>query len=361
MPKPVPATYGAAASRPKETPSRFVPEAAAPYVAGTGFGIARDVWSGSFKAEGNAIEIRPSRLQTLAPTVVRVAIDAWGRVAELTGDGTTLERFTLEPEVLTNDLFTKNGQRAQLTYHELSPVLVHAILSIEDRRFFEHPGLDLFGVARALLRNVGDDHIGQGGSTITQQLVKNTYLSPERTYARKFAEAMLALALERRLSKEDIFALYCNEVYLGQRGAVAVRGVEQAAHVYFGKDVRDLSLAEAAALAGMIQGPTHYSLDRHADAAKARRATVLGTMVRDGWITLEQAALATKEPMAVVPVTDTSKSVAPYFIDYVNRVAESQVENSGRDQHGERIYTTIDLDLQQFAEAAIQRQLERLD
>src|SRR5437660_3479186 len=110
----------------------------------------------------------------------------------------------------------------------------------------------------------------------------------------------------------------------------------------------------------MIQGPTHYSLDRHVDAAKARRATVLGTMVRDGWITLEQAALAAKEPTAVVPVTN-SKSVAPYFIDYVNRVAESQVENSGRDQHSERIYTTIDLDLQQFAEAAIKRQLERLD
>ena len=134
-------------------------------------------------------------------------------MADLTGDGLALERFTLEPEALANDLSTKNGQRTQLTYHELPPVLVHAILSIEDRRFFAHRGLDLFGVARALLRNVGDDHIGQGGSTITQQLVKNTYLSPERTYRRKFAEAMLAFALERRLSKEDIFALYCNEVF----------------------------------------------------------------------------------------------------------------------------------------------------
>src|SRR5207244_11342641 len=127
----------------------------------------------------------------------------------------------------------------------LPPVLVQAILSIEDRRFFVHRGLDLFGVARALLRNVGDDRIGQGGSTITQQLVKNTYLSSERTYRRKFAEAMLAFSLDRRLSKEDIFALYCNEVYLGQRGAVAIRGVEQAARLYFGKDVKDLSLAEA--------------------------------------------------------------------------------------------------------------------
>ncbi len=270
-----------------------------------------DVWSGSFQVEGNTIEIRPARMQTFSPSIVKVAVNGNNRISELTGDEVTLDSLTLEPEVLTNDLFSKTGQRTQLAFHQI--------------------------------------------------LVKNTYLSSERTMRRKFAEAMLAFALERRLSKEDIFALYCNEVYLGQRGAVAIRGVEQGAHIYFGKEVKDLSLAEAATLAGMIQGPTHYSPDRHVDAAKGRRATVLGTMVRDGWITLEQAALATKEPMAVVPVTDASKSVAPYFIDYVNRVAESQVENSGGNQHSERIYTTIDLDLQQLAEAAIKRQLERLD
>jgi penicillin-binding protein 1B len=322
---------------------------------------ASEIWSGSFQASGNKIEIHPGRTQVFGPSIVQVALDGSGRVTELTGDGVTLDSFALEPEVLTSDLLSKTGQRTQLTYNQIPPVLVHAILSIEDRRFFEHTGLDLFGVFRALLRNAGDERIGQGGSTITQQLVKNTYLSSERTLRRKFAEAMLSVALERRLSKEDILALYCNEVYLGQRGAVAIRGVEQAARIYFGKDVKDLSLAEAAALAGMIQGPTHYSPDRHADAAKVRRNTVLGTMVRDRWINLDQAADASKEPVAVVPVTDTNKSVAPYFIDYVNRVAESQTENAGGDEQGERIYTTIDLDLQQFAEAAIKRQLERLD
>ena len=171
-------------------------------------GDVSDVWSGSFTAGENFIEIHPGRVQLPSPNVVRVVIDASGRVAELTGDGTTLDSFTLEPEVLTNDLSTKNGRRAQLTYHELPPVLVHAILSIEDRRFFEHRGLDLFGVVRALLRNVGDDRIGQGGSTITQQLVKNTYLSPERTYSRKFAEAMLALrsnaGFRRKISLRSI-------------------------------------------------------------------------------------------------------------------------------------------------------------
>ena len=329
--------------------------------AGYAEGNVSDVWSGSYAAGDNSIEIHPGRVQLPSPAVVRVVIDAEGRVAELTGDGTTLDSFTLEPEVLTNDLSTKDGRRAPLTYHDLPPVLVHAILSIEDRRFFEHRGLDLFGVARALLRNVGDDRIGQGGSTITQQLVKNTYLSPTRTYSRKFAEAMLAFALERRLSKEDIFALYCNEIYLGQRGAVAVRGVDQASHVYFDKEVKDLSVAEAATIAGMIQGPTRYAPDRHPEMARARRNTVLGTMTRDGWITLDQASNLSQESILVASLENSPEALAPYFIDYVNRVAESQSDDAVSADPGRRIYTTIDLDLQYLAEAAIKKQLDRLD
>jgi penicillin-binding protein 1B len=320
-------------------------------------GNVSDVWSGSFTTTANIVEIRPSRVVALGPAVVRVAIDSHGKVGELTGDGATLERFTLEPEVLTNDVSTKNGQRAQLTYRELPPVLVHAVQSIEDRRFFEHRGMDLFGVLRALLRNVGDDRIGQGGSTITQQLVKNTYLSPDRTYRRKFAEAMLAFALERRLSKEDIFALYCNEVFLGQRGAAAVRGVGQAARVYFGKDVRDLTVTEAATLAGMIQGPTRYAPDRHPQAAQARRNTVLGVMTRDGWLTLDQARAASKEPVVVTPLNSSAEGLAPYFVDYVNRLSEDEPEAADE----RRVYTTIDLDLQRIAEASIKKQLGRLD
>ena len=318
-----------------------------------------EVWSGSFKADGNSVEIYSARVQTAEPLVVRVVIGANGRVTELTGDRVSLPNFTLEPEALTHDLFSKDGQCTPLTYNEIPPVLVHAILSIEDRRFFSHRGLDLYGVARALLRNIGDDRIGQGGSTITQQLVKNTYLSPERTYRRKFSEAMLAFALERRLSKEDILALYCNEIFLGQRDAVAVRGVEQAARVYFGKEVKDLSVIEAATIAGMIQGPTRYSPDRHPDTSQARRNTVLAAMARDGWLTLDQATAAAKEPVAVTPAKHDAQGLAPYFVDYVNRMAEAQRE--AEPEHGARIYTTVDLDLQSLAESSIKKQLDRLD
>jgi penicillin-binding protein 1B len=310
---------------------------------------ASNVWNGSFVAGESAIEIRPgsSRKQ---PTVVRVGFTG-DEIVELTGDGAALDSFTLEPEVLSNDLSSKGGKREALSYDEIPPVLVQAIVAIEDRRFFDHSGVDVSGLARALLRNAGDEKLGQGGSTITQQLVKNTYLSPEKTLQRKYAEAMLSLALERRLSKKDIFALYCNEIYLGQRGAVAVRGMKEAADVFFGKNLRDVTLAEAATLAGMIQSPTHYSPLRNPEAARNRRNTVLAAMQQNGAITREQNDAASADPVAVTARVDVDNTHAPYFVDYVNRTAEP----------GQRIYTTIDLELQELAEKALRTQLERLE
>ncbi|MGI9168409.1 MAG: transglycosylase domain-containing protein [Pyrinomonadaceae bacterium] len=320
-------------------------------------GSNSEVWSGSFSKNDSAVEIQP-RLTARAsqPRMVQVSVEG-GRISALKGDGISLDSFTLEPEILTNELSSKAGLRNTLTYPDIPPVLVHAILAIEDHRFFEHPGMDIFGVARALLRNLGDTRMAQGGSTITQQLVKNTYLSPERTFRRKYSEAMLAFALDRRLSKEDIFALYCNEVYLGQRGAVAARGVEQAAAIYFGKELKQVSLSEAATIAGMIQGPSRYSPERHREATRARRNAVLAAMARDGWISAELANTTSSERVTIVE-TDHHQALAPYYIDYVSRVAEAELDVSGETQ---RIYTTIDLDLQRLAEAAINQQLDRLN
>lgn len=318
---------------------------------------ASDAWSGSFTVNGSAIEIRPGRSPLKQPELVRVNFNG-DEIVELRGDAELLDSFALEPERLSNDLSAKAGQRELLTYNEIPEVMVHAILAIEDRRFFEHSGVDVNGLTRALLRNAGDERLGQGGSTITQQLVKNTYLSPEKTLQRKYAEAMLSIALERRLSKTDIFALYCNEIYLGQRGAVAVHGIKQAARVFFAKELRELSLSEAAILAGMIQSPAHYSPVRHPDAALERRNVVLAAMKRNGWITPEQGTAASAEAIVVAPPSGLNNSLAPYFVDYVNRLAESEYETSGTNQ---RIYTTIDLDLQQAAEQALKRQLDHLD
>lgn len=318
---------------------------------------ASGVWSGSFSANGAIVEIRPNGVSTNQPRLVRVTFEG-EQIAELNGDGVDLETFTLEPEILSNDLSSKAGKRELLAYNEIPPVLVHAILSIEDRRFFEHSGVDVNGLARALIRNVSDEKIGQGGSTITQQLIKNTYLTPEKTFRRKYAEAMLSLALEQRLSKNDIFALYCNEIYLGQRGAASVRGVKEASRVFFGKDLNQISLAEAAMLAGMIQSPARYSPVNHREAAQVRRNTVLRAMQENGAINQEQLSAASAEPVALAPDRSLDNSLAPYFVDYVNRVAQAEFETSGESQ---RIYTTIDLELQQLAEQALKRQMERLD
>ena len=312
---------------------------------------ASNVWSGSYIVNGSTLEIRPGPSTRTKPELVSVIFDG-NVIAELRGDGIALESFALEPEILANDLSSKGGKREALSFAEIPDVMVHAILAIEDRRFFEHSGVDLSGLTRALLRNVADEELGQGGSTITQQLVKNTYLSPEKTFQRKYAEAMLSLALERRLTKNDIFALYCNEIYLGQRGAVGVRGVKEAARVFFGKELRDISVAEAATLAGMIQSPARYSPVRHVEAARARRNIVLAAMQQNGWITEEQYTSTTAEPVTVAPAPASDNSLAPYFVDYVNRLAESE---------NQRIYTTIDLELQQAAEEALKRQLDRLD
>lgn len=315
---------------------------------------ASDVWNGSFSIDAASVEIRPNNLEAY-PSAVRVAFTTDGRIARITADDLELDSFKLAPESLTNDSTMRGAVRPQLSFKDIPPVLVQAITSIEDRRFFNHPGLDIFGIARALFRNAGNERMGQGGSTITQQLVKNTYLTPERTLRRKYAEAMLAFTLERRLTKQDIFALYCNELFLGQRGAIAVRGVDQAAHVYFGKQLNELTLVEAATIAGMIQSPSRYSPLQQNEATRERRNTVLGTMVRDGFITLEQAAAAAKEPLNVAEFDPARESVAPYFIDYVNRNMERQQDV------GVPIVTTLELDLQSLAADALKRQLDRLD
>ncbi len=319
---------------------------------------ASEAWNGSFSQTPQGIDIRPSPADVAS--AIHVSFNSDERISGLTRDIVDIESLTLAPESLTAAA-TKGGTRRQVSFNDIPAVLVHAITSIEDRRFFDHHGVDVFGISRALLRNAGDERIGQGGSTITQQLVKNTYLTPERTFRRKYAEAMLAFTIERRLSKEDIFALYCNEVFLGQRGVFAVRGVDQAAHVYFGKSLKELTLPEAATIAGMIQSPARYSPTRQAEAARARRNTVLGTMVRDGFITLDEASVAAKQPLTVAQFDPARESVAPYFIDYVNRSAANDSRQTSDVSDTRPLVSTLDLDLQGIAAEAISHQLGRLD
>jgi len=331
--------------------------------AGYGPNTTSNIWSGSFAVDGNRIRIVP-RQGTSTYEWVDITFNNRGTVASLsTKETDNLASYSLEPELLTTDASLKTGQQQMLTYPEIPPVMVQAILAIEDRRFFQHNGIDARGISRAFLNwaSSGSIQFQQGGSTITQQLVKNTYLTPEKTLRRKFNEAILALALERRLSKQDIFALYCNEVYLGQRNGVGVRGVAQAARVFFGKDLKDVSLAEAATIAGMIQSPARYAPDRHPEAARARRDQVMLAMNRDGSANSEAVQREMAAPISVAAFESSASEFAPYYVDSVNRAIESAPVNPNADaDQGIRVQTTIDPDLQTAAENALRRQLELL-
>jgi penicillin-binding protein 1B len=252
-----------------------------------------------------------------------------------------------------------------LGFNDLPPHLVKAITVTEDRSFFEHYGVNLRGIVRAFIRRYDSDPNSpiarQGGSSITQQLVKNLLLSPEQTWRRKSAEAYMSIILETRLSKEKIFELYCNQVYMGQNAGFSINGFGEAASAYFNKDVTNLTLSEAAFLAALIRSPNRYNPYRDLQTATLRRNQVLDSMAETGAVTQDEAYNAKETPLQVAPTKGRiDVSDAPYFADYVQNQLGDMVASTGTAQHL-RIYTTIDMDLQRAAYAALTKQLVALD
>lgn len=232
--------------------------------------------------------------------------------------------------------------------------LVEAVLAIEDRRFHQHHGLDLRRIAGAMVANIRAGGIAEGGSTITQQLAKNLYLSARRSPLRKLREAALAVALELRYDKATILEAYLNEIYLGQDGARAIHGMAAAARFYFGRDVEELSLDQAALLAGMIHAPNRLAPTRHPDAARERRDLVLSLMADQGRITRDDARRATRRPVRARPHPLATVD-ARYFRDVVRASAPRHLPDRGA-----AVYTTLDAGLQRAAERAVSRGLARL-
>lgn len=265
----------------------------------------------------------------------------------------------LPAEMLTAEFEAKLQTRSTTRYEELPQSLISAITSIEDRRFFSHSGVDLKGIIRAAYHNLLNGKVVQGGSTLTQQFIKNQFLSPDRTMNRKFAEAMMAIALEQQMSKEQILTLYCDRIYLGHSGSVSIYGFKQAARIYFGKELEDLSLSESAFLAGLIQAPNYYSPYGKPDRAIERRNLVLDKMVETGAVAKADADTAKQEQMALKPQLPVDDSSAPYFIDYLQReLSRTNIEEDIWPQL--QIDTTLDMDLQQAANKVIAQHLDRL-
>ncbi|BCV23984.1 penicillin-binding protein [Gelria sp. Kuro-4] len=247
-------------------------------------------------------------------------------------------------------LYTQNRVDVPLT--DIAPDLRNAVVAIEDYRFYEHFGVDPVAVARAAVRNLRAGRVVEGGSTITQQLAKNLYLTPERTFERKIRELLLTLKLEARYSKEQILRLYLNTIYFGH-GAY---GAEVAAQTYFGKHARDLTLGEAALLAGLPRSPARYSPYIDPSAALKRRKVVLERMAELGYISAEQARAAENEPLRLVGLKARTGR-APYFVDYVVRQLEPRYGADVLNKGGLNIYTTLDLTVQGAAEAAFRQGL----
>ncbi|WP_157015075.1 transglycosylase domain-containing protein [Mesorhizobium xinjiangense] len=242
-------------------------------------------------------------------------------------------------------------QRDSVPVDELPDHVVKAVLATEDRRFFDHFGIDFMGLARAMTENVRANSVVQGGSTITQQLAKNIFLSNERTYERKIKEAFLALWLETNLSKEEILQLYLDRAYMGG----GTHGISAAADFYFDKNVRDLNLAEAAMLAGLFKAPTRYAPHIDLPAARARANEVLTNLVQAGFMTDGQVVAARRHPAAVVDREDQKHP--DYFLDWAfDEVKRLAARIKG---HALIARTTIDLDMQEAAEEALEFHLRQ--
>jgi penicillin-binding protein 1B len=327
--------------------------------------VRGSVGTGQYAHTGSAWVIgrRPFRVgERVEPGIaIRIQMDWWGnRVGGLyDGEGRWLSNAALEPEPIGAIYGGVREDRIPVSLADVSPQLVDAVLSIEDRRFFEHGGIDLVRIAGAFAADVRAGRLSQGGSTLTQQLAKNLYLSPARTVVRKLRETAIALVLEHRYRKEQILEAYLNEIYLGQDGGVAVHGVGSGARFYFGKDVGQLDLAECALLAALIRGPNLYSPFRHPDAAVQRRALVLGAMRDRGVIGQREFAEANTAPLGLRR-PDSGRPIARYFADYVASELRARYGHDALSR-GLTVITTLDARLQEAAEEAVTHGLARLE
>ncbi len=275
-------------------------------------------------------------------------------------NGKSISLLEIEPEEIMLFFGRERESRRLVSIQKVPQHLIHAILAAEDHRFFEHWGIDPRGILRALITNLRHGAIRQGGSTITQQLAKNYFLSPDRSLARKFQEALLAIVMEFKYAKHDILEIYLNEIYLGQKGSVAVNGIGEAAFFYFGKPVQELSLLEAATIAGLIKAPNRYSPYKDITACRTRRNFVLKAMQSKGWISDEKLQAHTKKPVLTVGYTIYGRQ-APYFMDYLAQQLSALYKPEELVSLGLSIYTTLDSQIQMAAENALKMELSRLE
>jgi penicillin-binding protein 1B len=319
--------------------------------------------TGQIIETASSLEIRPSANSYFAGENGLHIDFARQRISQLrsldTGD--RLISADIEPELITDLFGTDREKRRMVRYEEFPRILMNSVLSVEDKRFFEHPGFDPIRILGAAWADLRRGEKVQGASTITMQVARSFFFSTRREWRRKLQETYMALLLEHRFSKERIFELYANEVYLGNRGSFAIHGFGEASQAYFGKDIRDLNLAQSCFLAGIIHAPNRYSsAERRPERAIEARDRVLPLLVENGLISPAQAQEAKDTPLRIVN-SGYGASMAGHFVDMIKDDLLERFSETDLNSQSYRIYTTLDSDLQKAALLAVDQGLKNVD
>ena len=284
-----------------------------------------------------------------------------GKVIELSEAGRALPQLYLEPKLIGGIYPAHNEDRELVQLHDVPEVLIDALIATEDREFMNHYGVSVKGIARAMVANVRAGALVQGGSTLTQQLVKNFFLTNERRFTRKANEAVMSILLELRYSKEEILQTYINEVYLGQAGNRAIHGFGLASRFYFAKPLAELNLSEIATLVGLVKGASFYNPRRHPERAQQRRDLVLQLMEQAQVITENQRILAQGQRLQVVDAARAGQREYPAFLELVRTQLQQDYRLEDLQNAGLKIFTTLDPWAQHSLEAAATHHLQRLE
>ncbi|BBT18832.1 penicillin-binding protein 1B [Metapseudomonas otitidis] len=276
------------------------------------------------------------------------------------GSGANLAVARLEPLLIGGLYPAHHEDRILIKLDQAPPYLVDTLVAVEDREFFNHWGVSLKSIARAIWVNATAGQLRQGGSTLTQQLVKNFYLTNERSITRKATEAMMAVLLEMHYDKREILEAYLNEVFLGQDGQRAVHGFGLASQYFFSQPLSELKLHQVALLVGMVKGPSQFNPRRNPERALERRNLVLDLLAEQGVVTAEEAAAAKAKPLGVTPRGSMADSSYPAFLDLVKRQLREDYRDEDLTEEGLRIFTSFDPILQSKAETALEETLKRL-
>ncbi len=316
---------------------------------------------GSYQLRGDTILIKPGP-QSYHNTDGATITSTNGVVQSITAEnGVALRSYQLEPQLITALSEDKGrAKRRIVAYKDIPPHMVEAVVAIEDHRFFQHGGINYVRTVKCGVQDIFAKHMACGGSTVTQQLARGFFLTPDKNIKRKLQEIMITYQLEARFNKEQIFEMYANQIPMGQRGSFAVAGFGEAAQAYFGKPLGQLDAAECALLAGIIQRPSYFNPYKHMDRATARRNLVLDQMVETQALTPEEGARSKAEPIRLAP-PNVDASEAPYFVDLVH---EQIVQRAGDNevQHDSlRIYTSLDPELQKVAAEAVEVGMQGVD